>query len=71
MSDVSREDVLYLELTMVSVEHVAHKVLAYIPYVLVLIDMRYEGKKLTNFTKTTITVHVVSQTLTPGKRDAS
>uniref|UniRef100_A0A3P9N1J9 DnaJ homolog subfamily C member 3 n=1 Tax=Poecilia reticulata TaxID=8081 RepID=A0A3P9N1J9_POERE len=30
---------------MVSIEHVAHKILSYIPYVLVLIDMRYEGVK--------------------------
>ncbi|KAF0026377.1 hypothetical protein F2P81_021114 [Scophthalmus maximus] len=29
--------------TMVSVDHVAHRILTYIPYVLVLIDMRYEG----------------------------
>nr|XP_019945309.1 PREDICTED: dnaJ homolog subfamily C member 3 [Paralichthys olivaceus] len=28
---------------MVSIEHVAHKILTYIPYVLVLVDMRYEG----------------------------
>uniref|UniRef100_A0A7N5ZYB0 DnaJ homolog subfamily C member 3 n=1 Tax=Anabas testudineus TaxID=64144 RepID=A0A7N5ZYB0_ANATE len=28
---------------MVSIDHVAHRILAYIPYVLVLIDMRYEG----------------------------
>uniref|UniRef100_A0A8D3BM88 DnaJ homolog subfamily C member 3 n=1 Tax=Scophthalmus maximus TaxID=52904 RepID=A0A8D3BM88_SCOMX len=28
---------------MVSVDHVAHRILTYIPYVLVLIDMRYEG----------------------------
>uniref|UniRef100_A0AAQ5Y4Q5 DnaJ homolog subfamily C member 3 n=1 Tax=Amphiprion ocellaris TaxID=80972 RepID=A0AAQ5Y4Q5_AMPOC len=28
---------------MVSIDHVAHKILTYIPYVLVLIDMRYEG----------------------------
>ncbi|KAF3843212.1 hypothetical protein F7725_002061 [Dissostichus mawsoni] len=32
-------------LTMVSIDHVAHKVLTYIPYVLVLIDLRYEGVK--------------------------
>uniref|UniRef100_A0A665TTT1 DnaJ homolog subfamily C member 3 n=1 Tax=Echeneis naucrates TaxID=173247 RepID=A0A665TTT1_ECHNA len=31
--------------TMVSIDHVAHRVLTYIPYVLVLIDMRYEGVK--------------------------
>ncbi|XP_044071958.1 dnaJ homolog subfamily C member 3a isoform X2 [Siniperca chuatsi] len=30
---------------MVSIDHVAHKILTYIPYVLVLIDMRYEGVK--------------------------
>uniref|UniRef100_A0A665TTT0 DnaJ homolog subfamily C member 3 n=1 Tax=Echeneis naucrates TaxID=173247 RepID=A0A665TTT0_ECHNA len=30
---------------MVSIDHVAHRVLTYIPYVLVLIDMRYEGVK--------------------------
>ncbi|XP_067371750.1 dnaJ homolog subfamily C member 3a isoform X1 [Channa argus] len=30
---------------MVSIDHVAHKILAYIPYVLVLIDMRYDGVK--------------------------
>lgn len=30
---------------MVSIHHVAHKILSYIPYVLVLIDLRYEGKK--------------------------
>ncbi|XP_010771879.1 dnaJ homolog subfamily C [Notothenia coriiceps] len=30
---------------MVSIDHVAHKVLTYIPYVLVLIDLRYEGVK--------------------------
>ncbi|XP_057709531.1 dnaJ homolog subfamily C member 3a [Corythoichthys intestinalis] len=30
---------------MVSTEHVAHKILTYLPYVLVLIDMRYEGVK--------------------------
>eukprot|EP00064_Thunnus_orientalis_P001055 superscaffoldBa00000065_g1056 len=30
---------------MVSIEHVAHKILTYMPYVLVLIDMRYEGVK--------------------------
>lgn len=35
-------------LTMVSIDHVAHKVLTYIPYVLVLIDLRYEGKELNN-----------------------
>ncbi|XP_054642542.1 dnaJ homolog subfamily C member 3a [Dunckerocampus dactyliophorus] len=28
---------------MVSMEHVAHKIFTYVPYVLVLIDMRYEG----------------------------
>ncbi|XP_077436160.1 dnaJ homolog subfamily C [Vanacampus margaritifer] len=28
---------------MVCMEHVAHKILTYLPYVLVLIDMRYEG----------------------------
>ncbi|XP_061735031.1 dnaJ homolog subfamily C member 3a [Nerophis ophidion] len=28
---------------MVSIEHVAHKILTYVPYVLVLFDMRYEG----------------------------
>lgn len=31
---------------MASFDHVAHKILTYIPYVLVLIDLRYEGKKL-------------------------
>lgn len=31
-------------LTMVSLDHVAHRILSYIPYVLVLIDLRYEGK---------------------------
>uniref|UniRef100_A0A4W6FWZ5 DnaJ homolog subfamily C member 3 n=1 Tax=Lates calcarifer TaxID=8187 RepID=A0A4W6FWZ5_LATCA len=30
---------------MVSIDHVTHKILTYIPYVLVLIDMRYEGVK--------------------------
>ncbi|XP_051938532.1 dnaJ homolog subfamily C member 3a [Hippocampus zosterae] len=30
---------------MVSMEHVAHKILTFLPYVLVLIDMRYEGVK--------------------------
>ncbi|KAG8000640.1 DnaJ-like protein subfamily C member 3 [Nibea albiflora] len=30
---------------MVSIDHVAHKILTYIPYVLVLIDLRYEGVK--------------------------
>ncbi|XP_037095751.1 dnaJ homolog subfamily C member 3a [Syngnathus acus] len=30
---------------MVSMEHVAHKLLTYLPYVLVLIDMRFEGVK--------------------------
>uniref|UniRef100_UPI0037E98438 dnaJ homolog subfamily C n=1 Tax=Semicossyphus pulcher TaxID=241346 RepID=UPI0037E98438 len=30
---------------MVSMDHIAHKILTYIPYVLVLIDMRYEGVK--------------------------
>ncbi|XP_041856994.1 dnaJ homolog subfamily C member 3a [Melanotaenia boesemani] len=30
---------------MVSIDHVSHKLLTYIPYVLVLIDMRYEGVK--------------------------
>uniref|UniRef100_A0A7N8XMN1 DnaJ homolog subfamily C member 3 n=1 Tax=Mastacembelus armatus TaxID=205130 RepID=A0A7N8XMN1_9TELE len=30
---------------MVSADHVAHKILTYIPYVLVLIDLRYEGVK--------------------------
>uniref|UniRef100_A0A3Q3G2H3 DnaJ homolog subfamily C member 3 n=1 Tax=Labrus bergylta TaxID=56723 RepID=A0A3Q3G2H3_9LABR len=30
---------------MVSLDHVAHKILTYIPYVLVLIDMRFEGVK--------------------------
>ena len=35
---------------MVSIEHVAHKILTYMPYVLVLIDMRYEGKRLTVLT---------------------
>ncbi|TNN43969.1 DnaJ subfamily C member 3 [Liparis tanakae] len=30
---------------MVSIDHVAHRLLTYIPYVLVLIDMRYEGVK--------------------------
>lgn len=29
---------------MVSLDHVAHRILSYIPYVLVLIDLRYEGK---------------------------
>uniref|UniRef100_A0A8P4GQU6 DnaJ homolog subfamily C member 3 n=1 Tax=Dicentrarchus labrax TaxID=13489 RepID=A0A8P4GQU6_DICLA len=28
---------------MVSIDHVAHKILTYLPYVLVLIDLRYEG----------------------------
>uniref|UniRef100_A0A8P4GJB4 DnaJ homolog subfamily C member 3 n=1 Tax=Dicentrarchus labrax TaxID=13489 RepID=A0A8P4GJB4_DICLA len=32
-----------LSLTMVSIDHVAHKILTYLPYVLVLIDLRYEG----------------------------
>lgn len=35
---------------MVSIDHVAHKILSYIPYVLVLIDLRYEGKKLSTST---------------------
>uniref|UniRef100_A0A8C6LUD9 DnaJ homolog subfamily C member 3 n=1 Tax=Nothobranchius furzeri TaxID=105023 RepID=A0A8C6LUD9_NOTFU len=30
---------------MVSLDHVTHKIVTYIPYVLVLIDMRYEGVK--------------------------
>uniref|UniRef100_A0A672JPQ6 DnaJ homolog subfamily C member 3 n=1 Tax=Salarias fasciatus TaxID=181472 RepID=A0A672JPQ6_SALFA len=30
---------------MVSIDHVAHKILTYIPYVFVLMDMRYEGVK--------------------------
>ncbi|XP_069010006.1 dnaJ homolog subfamily C [Embiotoca jacksoni] len=30
---------------MVSIDHIAHKVITYIPYVLVLMDMRYEGVK--------------------------
>lgn len=30
---------------MVSIDHVTQKILTYIPYVLVLIDMRYEGVK--------------------------
>ncbi|XP_061549029.1 dnaJ homolog subfamily C member 3a [Phycodurus eques] len=33
------------DLAMVSMEHVAHKILTYLPYVLVLMDMRYEGVK--------------------------
>ncbi len=33
--------------TMVSIDLITHKILTYIPYVLVLIDLRYEGKKLT------------------------
>lgn len=32
-------------LTMVSLDHVAHRILSYIPYVLVLVDLRYEGKE--------------------------
>lgn len=35
--------------TMVSVDHVAHKILSYVPYVLVLIDLRYEGKEAQHF----------------------
>lgn len=35
--------------TMVSIDHTARKLLSYVPYVLVLIDLRYEGKKLVSF----------------------
>lgn len=33
---------------MVSLEQVARRVLSYVPYVLVLVDLRYEGKKKSN-----------------------
>ena len=49
--DTARLDLSDAHLTMVSIDHVAHKILTYIPYVLVLIDMRYEGKKLSLITR--------------------
>lgn len=45
--ETTRADLSDASWTMVSIDHVAHKLLTYIPYVLVLIDMRYEGKKRT------------------------
>lgn len=46
MWDITTGDLSGASLTMVSIDQVAHKILTYIPYVLVLIDLRYEGKRL-------------------------
>lgn len=44
-SPIAGEEDIRQCVTMVSLDHVAHRIISYIPYVLVLIDLRYEGKE--------------------------